>query len=52
MAGGLVLLPGSASAQEGIFGGMQKGVESVFSTVETTTTFASGAVTKTRTNNI
>jgi hypothetical protein len=48
----LVLIAGSASAQEGIFGGMQKGVESVFSTVSTRTTLASGAVTRTTTNSI
>jgi hypothetical protein len=52
LTGSLVLLPRSASGQEGIFGGMQKGVESVFSSVESTTTFASGAVTRTRTNNV
>ena len=45
-------LPRPARGQEGIFGGMQKGVETVFSTVSTTTTFASGAVTKTDTTNI
>ncbi|MCU0251583.1 MAG: hypothetical protein MUE61_15360 [Vicinamibacterales bacterium] len=50
--GSLALFPRPARAQEGIFGGMQKGVETVFSTVSTTTTFASGAVTKTDTTNI
>jgi hypothetical protein len=48
---GLVLLSSPASAQ-GIFAGMQKGLETVFSSVSTTTTFASGEVTKTETNNI
>ncbi len=48
----LVLLAGPASAQEGVFAGMQKGVESVFSSVATTITFASGAVTRTTTTNV
>ncbi len=42
----------SASAQDGIFTNWQKGVESVFSSVSTTTTFASGAVVKTDTTNV
>lgn len=41
-----------AAAQEGVFVGLTKGIESVFSSVSTTTTFASGAVTKTDTTNI
>lgn len=41
-----------ASAQDGIFAGMQKGLESTFSIVSTTTTFPSGEVTKTETTNI
>ncbi|HNV03050.1 MAG TPA: hypothetical protein PLE61_11300, partial [Vicinamibacterales bacterium] len=40
---------GPASAQEGVFAGLTKGIESVFSSVSTTTTFASGTVTKTDT---
>ena len=48
----MALLAGPVSAQEGIFGGMQKGVESVFTTMSTTTTLASGAVTKTETTSI
>jgi hypothetical protein len=52
LTGALALLPRPASAQEGIFAGLQKGVESVFSSVSTTTTFASGAVTKTDTTNV
>jgi hypothetical protein len=52
VTGSLALLPTPAAGQEGIFGGMQKGVESVFSSVETTTTLASGAVTRTTTNNV
>lgn len=40
-----------ASAQEGVFAGLTKGIESVFSSVSTKTTFASGAVTKTDTTN-
>ncbi len=53
LAAFLVLLAaGSASAQDGIFSNFQKGVESVFSSVSTTTTLASGAVTKTDTTNV
>ena len=52
LTGALVLVAGSAAAQDGIFMGMQKGLEGVFSSVSTTTTFASGAVTKTETTNI
>lgn len=50
LAGGLCLLPGDAVfAQEGVLSGLQKGVEGVFTSVSTTTTFATGAVTKTDT---
>jgi len=47
-------LPGATAveAQEGIFTGMQKGLESAFSTVSTTTTRPSGEVTKTEVTNI
>ncbi|MBP1654647.1 MAG: hypothetical protein H6Q28_1203, partial [Bacteroidetes bacterium] len=38
----LVLLARPAAAQEGIFAGMQKGLDFTFSSVSTTTTFASG----------
>ncbi len=48
----LALLVRPASAQEGIFTGMQKNVESVFSSVSTTTTFASGQVVKTDTTDV
>ncbi len=41
-----------ARAQEGIFSGMQKGLDFTFSSVSTTTTFASGQVTKTETQNL
>ncbi len=40
-----------ASAQEGVFLGLTKGIESVFNSVSTKTTFANGAVTKTDTTN-
>ena len=46
-AGVLVLAAGPASAQDGIVSNMQKIVDSTFSTVNTTTTDASGAVTRT-----
>ncbi|MGE5198844.1 MAG: hypothetical protein ACM3H9_04330, partial [Rhodospirillaceae bacterium] len=52
LAGSMALVAGPASAQEGIFGGMQKGIETVFSTMSTTTTPASGAATKTETTSI
>lgn len=39
-------------AQGGIFAGLQKGLESTFSAVSTTTTFASGEVTRTETRNL
>ena len=48
----LVLPAAPAWAQEGIFGGMQKSVESVFSSLTTTTTLANGAVAKTSTTNV
>jgi len=47
-----LVLPGSPASAQGIFAGMQKGLETVFSSVSTTTTLASGAVTRTDTNNI
>jgi hypothetical protein len=46
-AGTLVLMARAASAQEGIFTGMQKGVEFRASTISSTTTFANGLVSKT-----
>ncbi len=52
LTGSLTLLASSASAQEGIFAGMQKSVELTFSSLSTTTTFASGAVTKTDTTSV
>ena len=52
MTGSLTLFASSASAQEGIFTGMQKSVELTFSSLSTTTTFASGAVTKTDTTSV
>lgn len=48
----MILLAKPAAAQDGIFTGMQKGLESVFSSVSTTTTFASGLVAKTETRNV
>ena len=48
----LALLAGPAAAQDGIFEGMQKSLDSVFSSTVTTTTFASGLATKTTTRNI
>ena len=51
-AGALLLLVRSASAQEGIFTGMQKGVEFRFNTVSSTTTLANGLVTKTKSRNL
>ena len=47
----LALLAGTASAQEGILAGLQKSIGSTFSTISTTTTSASGAVTKTDSTN-
>jgi hypothetical protein len=47
----LVLLAGPAAAQEGIFAGMQAGVDSVFNSVTTNVTFATGAVTRTASRN-
>jgi hypothetical protein len=52
VAGGLTSLARSVSAQEGIFAGMQKGVEFTSSSVQTTTTFASGLVTHTNTQDL
>ncbi len=52
LAVSLACLAHPASAQDGIFTNMQKGVESVFSTVSTTTTLASGQVIKTDTTNV
>ena len=52
LTGSLTLFASSASAQEGIFAGMQKSVELTFSSLSTTTTFASGAVTKTDTTSV
>ena len=49
VTGLLTLFAGRASAQEGIFGGLQKSINTVFSSVSTTTTSASGDVTKTET---
>lgn len=39
-------------AQEGIFGGMQKGIETSFSSITTTTTTESGAVSRTESTNL
>jgi hypothetical protein len=39
-------------AQEGIFGGMQKGIETSFSSITTTTTFESGSVSRTGSTNL
>jgi hypothetical protein len=52
VVGVVVLLVTPALAQEGIFAGMQKGLELTASSVSTTTTFASGLVTKTETTNL
>lgn len=43
---------GPAAAQEGIFGNLQKGIDFTSSSVTTTTTFASGLVTTTESQNI
>jgi hypothetical protein len=47
-----MVLAGGASAQEGIFGSMQKGIDFTSSSVSTTTTFASGLVTRTESRNL
>jgi hypothetical protein len=52
LTGSWLLFAESASAQEGIFGNLQKSVDSIFSSVSTTITDASGAVTKTTTNSV
>jgi hypothetical protein len=52
LVGSLTLSASSASAQEGIFSGMQKSVQLTFSSLSTTTLFASGAVTKTDTTSV
>ncbi len=52
LTGSLILVASSASAQEGILAGMQKSVELTFSSLSTTTTLASGAVTKTDTTSV
>ncbi len=52
VTGWLALLADPASAQEGIFTGLQLGVESVFSHFSSNITFASGAGTRTETTNI
>lgn len=52
LTGSLTLLASSASAQEGIFSGMQKTVDLTYSSLSTTTIFASGAVTKTDTTSV
>jgi hypothetical protein len=49
VSGGLLLPLSAASAQEGIFANLQKSVDSTFASVSTTTTDASGTVTKTET---
>lgn len=48
----LVLLAGSALAQEGILGNVRTTIDSVASSASTTTTFASGLTTKTDTTNV
>ncbi len=50
--GWLAVLAAPVMAQDGIFGGMQVSVESVFSKISTTVTFGSGAITKTETTNV
>lgn len=52
LTGSLTLFARPASAQEGIFAGMQKSVDVTFSSLSTTTLFASGAVTKTDTTSV
>ena len=47
-----VLVARPSVAQEGIFAGMQKGVDLAFASVETITTSATGAMTKTRTRSV
>ncbi len=48
----LALLARPASAQDGFFSGLQKNVDLTASSISTTTTSASGAVTKTDTTNV
>lgn len=50
--GWLAVPAGQAFAQQGVFTGMQAGVESTFSSVMTRVTFASGAVTTTSSQNV
>ncbi len=50
LVGWLALLPASVSAQDGIFGGLQKNLDLTFGSVVTTFTDPSGAVTKAKTN--
>jgi hypothetical protein len=52
LAGSLALITAPASAQEGLFAGMQKSVELTYSSISSTTIFASGAVTKTDTTSV
>jgi len=52
LAASLALVAEPASGQESIFGGMQKSIDTVFSSVSMTTTSASGEVTKTETTSI
>jgi len=52
LAASLSLAAEPASGQESIFGGMQKSIDTVFSSVSMTTTSASGEVTKTETTSI
>jgi hypothetical protein len=52
MMGSLSMMASPAAAQSGIFAGMQAGVEAVFSTASTRTTFANGLVTDTTTSRL
>ena len=52
VAGALAVFGRPAAAQDGIFAGMQKGLEFRFSTASTTETLPSGATTKTETRNM
>ena len=52
VTGSLMLGADGAAAQEGIVGNLQKSLDSTFSSVSTTTTDATGAVTKTDTINV
>lgn len=52
LAGSLVLLAAPASAQEGLFSNMQKSVDLTYSSISSTTTSASGAVSRTDTNSL